>query len=190
MKNVRTRQQFDALAQTMVGLTLAEVAYHEIAYRQPEPNYLHQMRIGHCLDYGLELIAEDGQRFSILWDETFLQFGLGIYPHTAEKEVRNTRRWLVAKDVNWAPLIGKTITAVEVYWSWVATISRPSKGDRTYYPQDLVLCFSDEHRVHVSASEYWYEKKKIVGNSDNILVVFSEQTASKHHLGPFAKEYI
>lgn len=186
MENIHTREQFDAQVQEMIGLTLSEVVYYEIEYENPEPGYLYKPDIGHFLDFGIDLVADDGKCFSFLWDGTFCQYGLGIYSHSAEEEIITKRRWLVANDPNWIPLICKTINSAEVYWSWVAASQDAPKEIRSYYPQDIVLSFSSNYRVYVSASQYWEATNKVMGASNNILIVFSDQIASKHQLGSFA----
>jgi hypothetical protein len=114
MKYIYTREQFEAQVHKIIGLTLSVVIYYEIEHENPEPGYLYKSDIGHFLDFGLELVADDGQCFSILWDGTFCQYGLGIYPHSAEKEVSTKRRWFVANDPNWMPLIGKAIKCIRL----------------------------------------------------------------------------
>ena len=186
MKNIHTREQLDALAQKMVGLKLAEVVYYEI--EDNEPGYLYKTKIGHFLDFGLDLVAEDGSYFSILWDDTFFQFGVGIYPRSAAQQIRVDRRWVVTRDPHWVPFIGKNIESAEVFWSWVDVSTSESARTRIYYPQDLILTFSNNRRVYVSASQWWEESQQVLGLSDNILVVFSDRIAAQHKLAHFVLE--
>ena len=183
MRNIHTREQFNALAQKIIGLRLSEVAYYEI--EDNEPGYLYKTDIGHFLDFGLDLVAEDGRCFSILWDDTFFQFGVGIYSHSAAKQIRVDRRWVVTKNSEWAPCIGETIKSAEVFWSLVEVSENGSQRTRIYYPQDIILTFSNERRIYISASEWWEPNQEVKGLSDNILVVFSDRIAAQHKLAHF-----
>lgn len=184
MKDIHTREQFKALVQKMVGLTLSEVLYYEIEYEKP--GYAYQPDIGHFLDFGLDLVADDGKCFAILWDSTFFQFGLGVYRNSAKELLRNTHWWTVTNDSQWQQFIGKTIESAEIYWSWVAGSLDAPEETRTYYPQDIVLTFSNNRRIYVSASEYEEKSDSVCGLSDNVMVVFSDCIASKYQLAQFA----
>ncbi len=189
MKNIHTREQLDALAQKMVGLKLAEVVYYEI--EDNEPGYLYKSDVGHFLDFGLDLVAEDGSCFSILWDSTFFQFGIGIHPHSAAQQIRVDRSWVVTKNSEWTPFTGKTIKSAEIFWSWMDVSEwtggseKRSPKTRIYYPQDLVLTFGNDRRVYISASQWWEESQQVLGLSDNILVVFRDRIAAQHKLAHF-----
>ena len=188
MKNIRTRKQFDAAAQELVGLNLAGVTYFEIEYEAEERIYLLQSQIGHFLDFGLELRMTDGQFQSFLWDSAFYQYGIGIFPYQANLEVSTNRQWDVSGTLEWVSLIGSTIESVEVYWSWVSDSVAAEEASRTYYPQDMKLSFSSGRHIYISASQYTESSDTLFGMSDEILVVFDESVAAKYRVGPHAED--
>ena len=187
MKHVHPREQFEAETQKLVGLTLSDVVYYEIEYDTPDPFYLRHPEIGHFLDHGLDLIATDGQCHSFLWDGAFYQYGIGLFPHTAANEVNTNRLWRVSDHDDWIPLIGRTITSANVYWSWIDSAATDER-DRTYYPQDVCLSFTGDQRVYISAAQYMEASNTVMGMSDEILVVFRESVARKYRIGPYAKD--
>ncbi|MDB2685907.1 hypothetical protein N9Y42_01740 [Mariniblastus sp.] len=187
MKNIRTREQFEAAAQDLVGLNIAGVTYFEIQYATEERCYLHQSRIGHFLDFGLELRMSDGQFRSFLWDHTFYQYGIGIFPHQAKLEVDTYHQWTVGGTSEWASFIGSTIEAVQVYWSWVSESVADEEAFCTCYPQDMKLSFSNGRHIYISASQHMDSSDTLFGMSDEILVVFDESVATKYLIGPHAK---
>ena len=187
MKNIQSREQFDAAAQNLVGLKLVGVTYFEIECDTEERSYLYQPQIGHFLDYGLEFRMADGQFRSFLWDATFYPYGIGIFPHQAKIEISTARQWIVNNTSEWTPLIDSTIEAVEVYWSWGPELVADTKAHRISYPQDLKLSFSAGQHIYISASQYLDSSETLFGMSDEILVVFDESSATRHCIGPHAK---
>ena len=188
MKKMHSREQFNSATQRLVGLTLQDVIYYELEYGDTdEPAYFCDFQATHRLDYGLELISTGGQRHSIIWDDTFFQFGLGLYPHSAIVLRPKARQWHVDQDELWSPFIGHTITSVLVYWSWVDTFIEDRKLKRSYYPQDITLSFSCGGCIFISASRYDIDTSEIHGMSDEVLVVFNEAVACNFQIGPYRK---
>ncbi|WP_299411418.1 hypothetical protein [Acaryochloris sp. IP29b_bin.148] len=186
MKNIRTRDQYDAVAQKLVGLEIQRVTYFEIEYGTDEPCYLHQPEIGHFLDYGLEFKTRDDGFRTFFWDGTFYQYGIGIFPHEAKCEVTTSRQWDVSATSDWRPFIGSMITSVDVFWSWASESVTDDEAFRTYYPQDLRLSFSCHRHIYLSASQYMDLSDRLWAMSDDILVVFDETVAQKYAIGPYA----
>lgn len=130
----------------------------------------------------------DGQCRSILWDGTFYQYGIGIFPHQANREVNTNRQWIVDDTPEWAALIGSTIETATVYWSWVSESVVDKESHQTFYPQDMKLSFSCGRHIYISASQYMDSSDELFGMSDEILVMFDESAATKYHIGPHAKD--
>ena len=59
-------------------------------------------------------------------------------------------------------------------------------ANRTYYPQDLRLTFDNSCSVYLSAAQFLNDSDKLFGMSDNVLIVFNDDVAAHHQLGPWA----
>lgn len=185
MKDIRTRDQFESALNALVGLELAGVKYFEIEYEIQEPCYLHHASIGHFLDFGLELRMASGRYCSFLWDQTFWQYGVGLFPNEAKLELGASRHWDVTSTPEWRPFVGSSIEAARVYWSWPEPLTA-KEMHRTYYPQDLALSFAAGEPVYISSSRYSDASDTLYGMSDDILVVFDETVARRYGVGPHA----
>jgi len=186
MKGIRTREQFEAAIQGLVGLTIADVTYFEIEYQTQEPCYLHQPKIGHFLDFGVEFRMACGSYRSFLWDGTFYQYGIGLFPYAACLEVNTQRQWVVSATPEWRQIIGSSVASARIYWSWVSGSPAAKEAYRTYYPQDIELAFTCGKHIYLSASQYSDKTDSLYGMSDDILIVFDESAAKKYQVGPHA----
>ncbi|QDT68220.1 hypothetical protein MalM25_11380 [Planctomycetes bacterium MalM25] len=184
MKKIKTREQFEAAIQALVGLELADVTYYEIEYETQKRCYLHQPNIGHFLDFGVEFRMACGSYRSFLWDGTFYQYGIGLFPHKASLEVSTQRQWVVSDTREWCQFLGSSVESARVYWSWVAKSPATPEAYRTYYPQDIELAFTCGKHIYLSASQYSDNSDSLYGMSDDILVVFDESAAKKYCVGP------
>jgi hypothetical protein len=184
-----TRDEYQRQVQDLIGHILVEVLYFEIDYRDEAgesvntPFWNWNSHID-SLDFGLELQTEKGDAFWISWGHLFFQYDIEVEPNT--KDDRSSMRvWNVTQNSRWYPLIGKRISDVKTYWSWVNESS--DKGwRRVHYPQDLGVTFESGEIVYISAFELWQDGTPN-GFADNVTVFFDEVTAQLYGIGPYAK---
>jgi len=181
----RTKAEYENDVNSMlVGKRLAGVRYFEIRYGTDEPYYLDDSFPGHLLDYGCDFEMEDESTVGIIWDGEFFQYGIGVLRSSLSSQLTDFMSWDVTASSYWAPLVGKTINKVKVYWSW----AKYKGKERADYPQDLEIAFEDGSKVFFSASQYNKEKDALWGMSDDVAVVFSMDTAKAYLIGPYADD--
>jgi hypothetical protein len=168
----------------MVGKCLHRVRYFEIQYDTDEPYYLNDSFPGHLLDYGCDFEMADGSIVGFIWDGEFFQYGVGIFGRSLHNEVKLAKVWDVTEEQNWAKLVGKNILRTRVHWSW-AQYEGQEKQD---YPQDVELEFDDGSLVFLSASQYRKDTDTLRGMSDDIAVIFGENTAKHYKLGAYGND--
>jgi len=109
------RAAYDRLAQRVVGLRLARVRYVVLGPddEADEPSFDWDTEFDH-LDWGLELVGENGRVVGFGWESAFEEFNLGIYEgglgRTGEPVLDASR------SPRWKPLVGRAVTAVDVRW--------------------------------------------------------------------------
>jgi hypothetical protein len=181
---MKSRAEYDANLNRLIGIAIARIRYFEIDYQDGRPYFRDHSEIGHFLDYGVELIDPAGVPTCITWDGTFFQYGLAVYPESSSSDVLAGLSYDVSDDRMWRPYIGHKITAADSYWSWVAESMEPN-AERTYYPQDIRLVFDNRRSLYLSAAQY-LDGSGLFGMSDNVLIVFGDEAAKEHKIGPWA----
>lgn len=182
---MNTRADFDASLKRLSGFTVGRVVYFEIDYQNGQPIFRDHPEIGHFLDFGVEIIDSSGRSCCVTWDGAFFQYGLGVFVDSPSANVLPGLAYDVTDDPEWAPFVGRTIVDAEGYWSWVAD-SMAANANRIYYPQDLRLTFDNDRSLYFSAAQFLEESGKLFGMSDSVLVVFKDDVAAHHQLGPWA----
>ena len=185
-----TRKEHEKRVQELVGSTLAEVLYFEIDYHDEagapltKPLWDWNGRFD-SLDFGLELRTGEEDAFWISWGHEFFQYDIEVERNTQDDRSR-MRMWNVSRESRWQPLLGKKITGVHTYWSWVEQTSGQGR-ERIQFPQDLAVSFETGATVYLSAFEIWQDGSSN-GFADNITVFFDEATAKEYGIGPPASE--
>ncbi len=182
---MNTRAEFDANINRLIGFTIDHVVYFEIDYQNGRPLFRDHPETGHFLDFGVEMIDPSGRSCCITWDATFFQYGLGVFVDTASAEVLSGLSYAVTDDPEWVPFIGCKIVNVESYWAWVAD-NMAANANRTYFPQDLRLAFDNNRSIYLSAAQFVNDSGKLFGMCDNVLIVFNDDVAAHHKIGPWA----
>lgn len=185
MQGVSTRQQFDAIVDGLNGVVIDRVCCFEVEYETDEASYLDRPDIGHFLDYGVEWRLTDGTFRSFIWDNTFYPYGVGLFSEPLESQVTESRKWDVTHSAEWQPLVRQPVSAATAFRSCV---EEPTGNSRTYYPQDLRITFGSIQSIYICAAQYLESSDQIMGLSDEIMVVFSEDIARRHKLGSFAEK--
>jgi hypothetical protein len=181
---MKTRVEFDAMLNRLVGFTVAQVHYYEIDYEDGHAYFRDHLETGHFIDYGVNLIDPSGKSAYITWDGTFYQYGLMPFFDTANPELLAGQAHDVTTDQEWLPFIGRTVVASDSYWSWITHSNLPT-SERIYYPQDIRVTFDNDLKLYLSAAQFLNDSQTLFGLSDNVLVVFRDDVAQHHRLGPW-----
>ncbi len=182
MKRTKSEYEVDVI-RMLIGKRLTGVRYFEIRYDTNEPFYICAPFPGHLLDYGCDLELEDGTIIGIIWDSEYFQYGIGVLKSSIASQLTDFSAWDVSKENHWTSLMNMAITKVKVHWSW-AQYEGQEKQD---YPQELEIQFDDGSIVFFSASQYDKAKDTLWGMSDDIAVVFDNDSAKRYGIGPHAK---
>jgi len=181
-----TKQEFENMIQALVSQRIAKVIYYEIDYAKinvqsvEEPSWNLDSRFD-SLDFGLELVMESGDSYKIMWGEEFIQYGLSVKLNVRE-DTGAMKAWDVTNSVRWQKLIGKKISRVKVFWSWVE-----SNSIRSNYPQDIEIVFENGEQVFISAFEFRTDGSRFF-SMDNITLFFDKSVASEFQIGPYSIE--
>ncbi len=185
MKSIRReKSEYEHDIAAIRGKRLQNVRYFELQYGSDRPFYREELFQGHVLDFGCDLEMTDGSIFGIIWDDEFTQFGIGVYRQSLSDQLNDPRVWLVTSEPHWAGLIGQVIENVSVYWSW----EQYAGHERQAYPQDIALEFDNGSRVFFSAAQFNSKSGQLWGTSDDIVVIFDEDSAKRYGVGPYANE--
>lgn len=128
------------------------------------------------LDFGLNLIMESGKIFGFEWGSEFAQYGVSIINKSNSSKKNEYYRVEAADHGRWKNLFGKSIQSTEIIWNWV---NESGMFRKRYYPQSVVLNFSSDEHVIVSAiaiSKDFYARA-----SDTITVFFDKETAKSYN---------
>ena len=169
------KDQYLNLASKLSGEVLSSVEYFEIEYEGFESPFSDNTEFD-ALDYGVNLRMASGNIFGFIWGGEFTQYGVSILESELQSEVSECRKIEVSSSKNWSHLINQEIEKVEVIWHWVKKAGILKK--KTYYPQSILLRFSGNVSVVISAMEitdtsHW-------GMADNIIIFFNEEVANRY----------
>lgn len=125
MRSEPDKLEFDRQVRSLEGRSLAGVRYFTLP---AEPDILQADRKGQpwrelsdrfdYLEYGLDLVMEDGRVFGITWGWEFAAYGLSFVDGTIGPIGDPTFVWDVGVTTRWKPLLHRTITEAELFWSW------------------------------------------------------------------------
>jgi len=169
-----TRNEFESNLQSLVGERIKAIQYYEVEYENGEVLWNYDPRFD-SLDYGLDLVMESGLTKGIIWGSEFCQYGISMVSQSLSLELRGGRKIDVSNTSRWKDIIGREIENVKIIWSWEKEVGLFKK--KIYYPQDLILTFSGEKSVFISAMEI--REGSHFGMADNITVFFNKNDAEK-----------
>lgn len=189
------RADFENLVAQLNGRTILDVSYVEVDTQNDHWYFFDDPRFD-SIDFGLQLSLDRGDVLSITWGSEFVSYGLSLQNRPFSEIVWNGRTLNVSESKRWTHIIGQTVTATRVSWSWLGHYEfvpckynpliqflfgswLPTKTEkliRVYFPKDLLLRFSNDRLLVISAleirdSEPWYPC------ADNITVFDDLQTA-------------
>ena len=161
----------------LIGKSISDVNYYEIDYGEPlwdESEY-------HSLDFGIELITDDREKYYFVWDSEYTQYNVkfkkGEILEVFSPE-NNAKKYNAKENQNWTELIGKKICGIKSFWSYWSLIN---EKERNYYPQDVRIEFENGKEIWISAFEIKDETN--FGMQDHITIFFDKQTAEKYNIG-------
>lgn len=174
-----TRERFEAQVASLRGKRLSGVRYFEIYYTGGQAGW-DTWPAFDTLDFGLDLITDDGQILGITWGTEFIQYGLSLVDGSVQATVVDAAVWDVGTQSRWASLLGQQVTGSILYWREDDIL------DPHVYPEDLELRFATGTRVFLCAQQYLPESDMFFGMSDQVSVFFDEDVAQRYRVGPFA----
>jgi hypothetical protein len=180
----KTKQDYEAEVAMLAGHRLAGVRYFELQYEGGYSGWRSVPEVGDSLHLGVDLVMADGSVFGLTWGAQFHHHDVMLVPHSLREELAQFTEVSVSDEPQWRPYIGKVLSRVEVFWSWVEIIGE----GRIHFPQDVALCFDSLPTIYVTASEYMPEKDELFPMADELTVVFSDEVARKHRIGPYAAD--
>lgn len=110
----------------MVGLRLAGVRYVGMDYDDPSFERGDELD---SLDYGVELVGDDGRVVGLTWDDTFRGYGIGICEGASIRGAGHAV-WDVSASTRWSSFIGEELTAVDVQWAEEGWVELPRRFGR------------------------------------------------------------
>jgi hypothetical protein len=177
---MEARAAFELQASAISGHAIVRVHYAEIAYETGKPEWGYFGERFDTVDHGIDLETVSGEIFSITWNGQSYGYGLMLQPGSIVQQIADAAVWDVTSTSRWRDILHVPINEVVVHWSWVE-----DNGGRIYYPQDLEIRFASDKRIFLSAAEYLPEQDALFPMSDNIVVIFDDDTARHYDVGPF-----
>jgi hypothetical protein len=170
------RAKLESRAQRLVGQRLTAIRYLQIDYGDDEPYW--RLDEWDCLDYGFEIETDSGLVFCITWDNAFSAMGWGLSILERSYDLGECRVWDVTQGSRWASVIGHKLAEATIYWEH-------DLFDGLLYPQDIVLTFDSGQHVYAGVYVCGQDKRPLFPMADEVLVVFSDETAQELGIGPY-----
>jgi hypothetical protein len=180
MKLTQEHLDFEKHSRLLLGLTVLNVEYVEVAYdsTNPKPCYRTQFEEIDTVDFSIFLHCDNDTVVEICWDEQFYQYGIGIRINEPSKFPGNIT-WDVTGNDLWRRFIGTTIIDIDVTWETVTETERTTRKTRCFtYPQEMQLAFSNDKSIFISAAAFISQgDKEVYGMMDNLMVTDNEELA-------------
>ena len=165
--------ELDAAAGALVGRRITGVAYYGLS---AERSVAWDYDTWHRPVMGVELVIDDGTRYSAVWDTPFGHFSLQLSasPMSAHlalaAEGGNCTRWTVQDHRRWAPLLASPVVESRLIWSADLTDSGKTA------PAALHLGFPSGSAWIIAAMEngdsWWL-------GADEVVVAFTRDMAAR-----------
>lgn len=159
------------------GHRLADVVYYPLSIDNEGRPDNWDFGDWHEPTMGVELITDNGHRYSAIWNNTFTEYGLEIFPRPMTDFVLGGPGGSVAVPVSdhqhWAGLIGKTIIAADICWDHDprATIRAPS-AIRLGFRGSAIWIAAGIAAPPESATNFWL-------GTDDVMVVFTPELSAQ-----------
>lgn len=136
----------------------------------------------HLPTLGVELVVDDGTRYSAVWDQSFDHYGLEVFRASMSSQLGligppdGSPEVLVTGHAAWASLVGAPLTGAEILWS------EGDCGRRMPVAVALSTEFSAVWLVAGSPARWPADGQFRLG-TDDVMVVFTRALASSIGLG-------
>ena len=163
----------------LIGKTVSEIYYYELEYENGQTYW--DEKEYHTLDFGLEMIMSDLEKFYFIWDSELAQFNVKFKKGdiTTEFSENSThKKHNVSNNELWSELMKSKIIGISSHWSHWQYLSQKEPN---YYPQNIKLDFENDKSVWISATEIENDNPKEM--ADNITIIFDKRVAKKYNIG-------
>lgn len=180
MKLTQEHLDFEKHCRLLLGLTVLNVEYVELAYEStnPKPHYRTQFEEIDTVDFSIFLHCDNDTVVEICWDGQFYQYGIGIRINEPSRFPGNIT-WDVSGNDLWKKFIGTTIIDIDVTWLPTTLTEVKTRKPKSFtYPQDIAVTFSNDKNIFISAAAFLSQgNKEVYGMMDNLMVTDNEELA-------------
>ncbi len=111
------QKNLEALVTGLRGQRLTTVVYYTLsAFDDDELAVEWDFGDWHEPTMGAELSTSDGHRYSAIWNDTFGEFGIEMFPKPMDEFLGGSVAVPVSDHHRWAGLIGRKIIAADICW--------------------------------------------------------------------------
>ncbi len=123
---------------------------------------------------GVELITSAGRRYSAIWNDTFNDFGIEIFPKPMDEFLGGTVVAVPVSDHHrWTGLIGKKIIAADICWRHYPDTAIPTPlAIRLGFRKGVVWIAAGISHNQGSSTNFQL-------GSDDVMVVFTQEMSSQ-----------
>jgi len=171
-------EEFDRQVRQLEGMRLKQVRYYEHPGSFPA---WRGIAVVDSIADGIDLIGED-RSFCVRWDNTFIEYGLVICEGILLDQLPATLVTNVTQHSRWSSLVGQRISEVRVHWCRVPEIQL---DELEKYPQGIELLFEQGEVVLFSAAALQEGTQALLEMSNNVIVLFGEETIREHATGQY-----
>lgn len=167
-------ENYDKQLKELVGQSFSKINYYEIDYGKPSWDEIEF----HSIDYGLQIITSNAKEYYFIWDSQYFMHDLKFKKGDINLEF-STKEGIavhnVTDNVKWRDLIDIKISDIKSNWSYI-TYSEDNK--KCYYPQDVIIEFTNGRSVFISVLEI--SENKLLAIQDNLIIIFEETILEKY----------
>jgi len=174
-----TAAEYEATVEGLRGTRLAEVRYYPLGGYGDDGTEAEEWDFGawHQPTMGLELLAENGTRYSAVWGSNFDYYGLEVFPEPMPSQLTMIGQWGGAQEVvvtghPCSGLIGVPLVGADILWSEGADRPRLPLAVRLRAPAATAWI------VAGAPAQYPPEGKFYLG-TDDVMAVFTHELAEK-----------
>lgn len=173
---------------TFIGQKIEAIFYEEINYEENK-EYWEFSKIIHSIDMNVIMKFSNGKLIQLFWDNEFESYGIGFI-EIFELETKEGYKLIqVSDNINWKNIIGKTISAIKVYWDESESQSLQKVfnylipiGRKTHIRLPLTW------EINFEGENLWISTLELRENgnpyywADHLTIMFSEDDANKYSL--------
>ena len=176
------RQAAEARVKRLVGERIEHVRYVELRYSEARP-FWNMAAAFDTLDFGCELGLASGATWAAIWEQAGHNEGLLLYGGNLAERLSaeaNPAVWDVTTSSRWAPVVGRSITDITLYWGrseWEQTWPEPRPhGVSDWCSWTATLHFDSGEQVILTLGDA-NNDGTLAPAPDNVAIFFDEETA-------------